>query len=541
MQRNRSTGPKRRAFTPEYVSPRQLTLEGFETPFEQQLLENNRWVKLAKAIPWDGIVSRYDKIFKSEEGRKPISGRVVVGAIIIKHLNNLSDRETIEQIRENMYMQYFLGYSSYTCEAPFAPSLFVEIRERLNFEFLSEINELIAVNYIQEEASKLEDGNRPQSKDGEGNNGVEDELAKSVQDIKDANDQVPTETVKGNSEVAIENKGKLLVDATVAPQNIAFPTDLNILNDARKKSEQLIDLLYTATLHGKPKPRTYRRNARRDYLNTAKKKNKSHKTIRKANGQQLRYLKRNLRIIDVLLKSYRGFPLRPPHRKYFEVIKEVYAQQQEMHRNHIHTISNRIVSIHQPHVRPIVRGKVKAKTEFGSKIEVSLVAGFMFIDYLSWDAFNEGTYLIDSVEKYKKRFGHYPADVLADQIYCNRENRRALKALHIKLVAKPLGRPSAQAVKNHVRPGERNPIEGKFGQGKVKYGLDNIRARLRTTSESWIASIALVLNLVALTRHAPLRILERFLSHMLLSPVLVLRKKFTAYGLGSGPNFILSY
>jgi len=130
---------------------------------------------------------------------------------------------------------------------------------------------------------------------------------------------------------------------------------------------------------------------------------------------------------------------------------------------------------------------------------------------------------------------------MADQIYCTRENRRALKALHIKLVAKPLGRPSAQAVKDHVRPGARNPIEGKFGQGKVKYGLDNIRARLRTTSESWIASIALVLNLVALTSHVFLRLVERFLFHILLTSLLVLRKKFTAYRLGSGPNFILSY
>jgi hypothetical protein len=53
-------------------------------------------------------------------------------------------------------------------------------------------------------------------------------------------------------------------------------------------------------------------------------------------------------------------------------------------------------------------------------------------------------------------------------------------------------------VPNHVRPGERNPVEGKFGQAKTAYGLDRIRARLQNTSESWIASIILVLNLVKL-------------------------------------------
>jgi IS5 family transposase len=64
-------------------------------------------------------------------------------------------------------------------------------------------------------------------------------------------------------------------------------------------------------------------------------------------------------------------------------------------------------------------------------------------------------------------------------------------------LAKPLGRPPA-VKKPHVRPAERNPIEGKFGQGNAAYGLDNIKARLKDTSESWIACIFQVLNLVKL-------------------------------------------
>lgn len=111
------------------------------------------------------------------------------------------------------------------------------------------------------------------------------------------------------------------------------------------------------------------------------------------------------------------------------------------------------------------------------------------------------------MSKYKNRFGFYPAEVLVDQIYSSRDNRKQLKLLDIKLIAKPLGRPSAQAVKNHVRPGERNPIEGKFGQAKLAYGLDEIRAKLSDTSTSWIAAIALVLNLVKLMRVAPLSVI----------------------------------
>ncbi|MEB2776915.1 transposase [Algoriphagus sp. D3-2-R+10] len=124
--------------------------------------------------------------------------------------------------------------------------------------------------------------------------------------------------------------------------------------------------------------------------------------------------------------------------------------------------------------------------------------GFSFLNTISWDAFNEGSHLQDYVENYRKRFGFYPEKVLADQIYCTRANRKWLKDNKIKLAAKPLGRPSAKAVANHVRPGERNPVEGKFGQAKNGYGMNRIRARLKNTSQSWIASIILVLNLVKL-------------------------------------------
>ncbi len=247
------------------------------------------------------------------------------------------------------------------------------------------------------------------------------------------------------------------MDATVAPQNITFPTDLKLLNAARKKSEELIDLLHNPLLHGNKKVRTYRQVARKCFLNSAKKKRKTAKEIYKANGQQLRFLKRNLAHIDVLLAAYQTFPLEHKNQKYLMVLHTVYDQQEEMHRTNTHRIDYRIVNIHQPHVRPIVRGKENAKTEFGSKIQMSLVRGFAFLDHLSWEAFNEGGYLIDSVEKYKFRFGFYPAEVLADQIYCTRDNRKQLKLLDIKLIAKPLGRPSAQAVKVHLSPGERRP------------------------------------------------------------------------------------
>ncbi len=489
MQGNMQKGSKKRASTPIFVSPTQLVLAGFETPFSQKLSRSNRWVILADKIPWDEICNVYTKqVGISHTGRPAISPRIVIGSLIIKHMCNLDDRETVAQIAENMYMQYFLGYSSFNPEPPFDASLFVGFRSRMGLEQINAINEKIHALY-----QDISDRASHKNKD----NGGPDQGTPH---------QAPaTEPAREQPAEVISHKGRVLFDATACPQNIAYPTDLGLLSEAREKSEEVIDEIYNRTLHSS-KPRTYRKTARKEFLKIAQKKNKSRAVIRKGVGKQLRYLARNLKSIDKLLDGYEKFPLDSRQQKYLMVIHTLYQQQKKMFDAKVHSVEDRIVSIHQPHVRPIVRGKAKAKVEFGAKIHVSLVDGYAFLDELSWDAFNEGSHLMGYVEQYRQRFGYYPQEVLADQIYCSRDNRRQLKEKGIGLLAKPLGRPSA-VKKQHVRPGERNPIEGKFGQGKTAYGLDNIKARLKDTSESWIACIFLVLNLVKLAGMASICLL----------------------------------
>ncbi len=499
------TTRKKRAQVPKYVSPKQLVLEGFESPFEKSLNPTNRWVVLAHLIPWDEICSLYLKLVCiSNTGRPPLNPRIVIGSLIIKHMCNLDDRETVDQISENIYMQYFLGYPSFSDEAPFDASLFVEFRKRLGMENVNALNEKIVQLKTNLEKSKQ----TASTTDSNESNSSSEPLAPTHSSTTENN-----ESNSLSEPLAPTHSGRIIFDATACPQDIAYPTDLNLLSDAREKSEELIDKIYNIALH-KRKPRTYRKVARKRYLNTAQKRKKSHKVIRKAVGTQLGYLGRNIKSINKLLDAYNSvgsqkieheapgsqpkpaFPLTPKEQKYLFVIQTLYLQQKQMFDSRTHSIDHRIVSIHQPHVRPIVRGKAQAKVEFGAKIHVSVIDGISFMDELSWDAFNEGSHMMDYIEKYRKRFGCYPREVLADQIYCTRANRAALKEKGIILLAKPLGRPSA--VKIHLSPGERNPIEGKFGQAKTAYGLDRIKARLRGTSESWIATIILVLNLVKL-------------------------------------------
>lgn len=493
MQGNMQKGSKKRASPAPFVSPGQLVLAGFETPFSQKLSPLNRWVVLAGKIPWDEVCNIYTKaVGVSHTGRPPISPRIVIGSLIIKHICNLDDRETVAQIAENMYMQYFLGYSSFNPDPPFDASLFVEFRSRMGMEQIGAINARIHALH-QDMTDKPSES---KTKKDEGN----DEQGTGHQ---------PNDTVSIEEKLPepITHKGRVLLDATACPQDIAYPTDLGLLSDAREKSQELIDVIYRKALHFK-KPRTYRKEARKQFLRIAQKKSKSRKEIRKGVGKQLRYLARNLKSIDKLLDKCPIFPLDAREQKYLMVIHLLYQQQKKMFDAQEHSVDDRIVSIHQPHVRPIVRGKTNAKVEFGAKVHLSLVDGYAFLDEVSWDAFNEGSHLAGYVEQYRQRFGYYPKEVLADQIYCSRANRMYLKGKGIRLLAKPLGRPSA-VDKEHVRPGERNPVEGKFGQAKTAYGLDNIRARLKNTSESWIACIFLVLNLVKLAGVAPLCLLAK--------------------------------
>ncbi len=249
-----------------YTPSNQITLEGFRHPFDRDLLPNNRWVKLARIIPWDELAEVYSKQLSSRFGRKSIDIRMVIGAIIIKHKLKLDDRETVAMISENIYLQYFCGLKSFQTKVPFHPTVFVDIRKRMGASSFDKWNELI----IEQADSIKPKRNRQITKDKE-------EKREEGED-------------KGNR----PNKGTLKIDATAADQQISFPTDSNLLNTSRKETERMIDLLYKQSGLS-TKPRTYRRLAAKEYLVFSKKRRKTKKEIRKFNRKQLNHLRRNIR------------------------------------------------------------------------------------------------------------------------------------------------------------------------------------------------------------------------------------------------------
>lgn len=441
--------------------PKQISFEDFNQPVGLKMNPENKWVKKAALIPWDEIEHEYAKLFKGFNGQVAKPARLALGALLIQTEYGFSDERTVEEIQENPYLQFFCGLSGYDAfHAPFDPSAMTRFRKRLTAERLMEINE----KFIND-AQDLEP--------------IEQNKDKDDDDKKNP----PT------------NKGTLIVDATCAPSQIKYPRDHELLSEGREKLERIIDVLHDPQ-EGR-KPRTYRDKARKDYLSLARSKRNGAKKIRKAVGKQLRYIHRDLRIIEGFIGKGKTLPVK--YQKQLDVIKDLYAQQKYMYQNHIHSVSNRIVNLRQPFLRPIVRGKAKSPTEFGAKLDISVVNGLVCLEKQSFEAYNESEELETEIEHYRERYACYPTRVLADKIYRNRSNLAYCKERGIRLSGPALGRPKRDAVVDKKAEYkdicDRVEVERAFSLAKRRFSLTQIRTYLKETTQTVIALSILALNL----------------------------------------------
>ena len=441
----------------------QISLADFKQPVGMNLKESNRWVKKAQTIPWLEIEKRYAALFTNRKGNVAKPLRLALGACIIQAEYGYSDEETALQIQENPYLQYFCGYPGYDDgKLPFDPSLMVYFRKRLTPGVLGEINEMI-----------VRDAKERQAKESE---------------VKDDGDSDDAPGSGGNS-------GTMIVDATCAPSHIRYPQDVSLLNEARENAEKLLDVLHDPA-EGK-KPRTYRQRARKDYLKYARCRKHTAKTTRKAIGKQLAYLRRDLNAIEGELSLGKALNARQSER--LDTIRTIYEQQKYMYDHRTHSVPDRIVSVSQPFVRPIVRGKAGKPVEFGAKLDISVVDGWTRLEFCSFDAYNEAGNLRAMVERFREREGHYPSRIMADKIYRNRENLSYCKECGIRLSGPALGRPKKGETRDKAQDYrdecQRVEVERRFSLAKRKCGMGLVMARPRETAAHVIAMSVLVLNL----------------------------------------------
>lgn len=303
----------------------------------------------------------------------------------------------------------------------------------------------------------------------------------------------------------VANRGKLVLDATCIPGDIRFPLDSSLVSEARAVSEKIIDSLWLQLKKGK-KPRTYRKIAKKRFLSIAKSRQPGSKKAQNAVKAQLRYMRRNLRHIEHLLRQGAiTSKMSKNLQQRYETIQLVYDQQNKLYFAKEGKVKQRIISVSQPHIRAIYRGKQGRRYEYGAKVSASYFNdGLIFFDKISFEPFNESLDLKMQVEKYKERTGAYPSSLHVDKIYRTRDNRQFCAERNIRMSGPKLGAPRKlvdpeEQKQRRADEAHRSTIEGRFGNLKRRFGAGRIFTRLKSTSMASISFKALAINLITIS------------------------------------------
>lgn len=422
----------------------QLSLFKDIMPYGGKLDKDNRWIRLSSLVPWSSLTALHDSYFDVKRLRVVKSGRLIIGLMIGKVKLKLSDKQILDYFYENPYFQYFCGLDS----------------------FASKDSKIINSSLLTKRRNKL--GEKYFLK-------FESEILEILKNHK---------LIKGR---------ELLLDATVIESKIEYPNDVKLLNTVRTYCVDKISSL-KKTLKLEEKIRTYKRKAKKAYLNYAKKKRKSHKIIRSTTRQMLGFTHRNIKQLTSIIigakekLSSKNFKLglleeatlagliKKIENKLM-IASQIYHQQKTKYQEKTNQIKDRIVSFDQPFIRPIVRGKEGGKkVEFGAKVHISSSEGYAFSNKVKHRAFSEKIELEESLNNHQKRFNRLPKKVLLDDAYSSLSNKKLLKNHNIDHSLKHQGKITnyQQILQKKQLRKQRSKIEGLIGNLKKDYSLEKI-------------------------------------------------------------------
>ena len=268
---------------------------------------NHPLVILSQQIPWEDFNSAFEPLYCPDNGRSGIATRLMVGLHYLKHTYGLSDEETVHNWTENPYWQYFCGSKWFEYKFPIDPSTMTRWRKKI------------------------------------GEAGAEEMLAGTIK-----------AGLKGGV-IKPSSFAKVIVDTTVQPKAIAYPTDAKLYYKMRE------NLVKAAKAHDIELRQSYVRLGKRALIWAS----------RYAHARQMRRSRREIR----KLKNYLGRVVRDIERKisgdapkeaaFAEMIEMTYrilAQERKT--------KNKLYSIHAPETECIAKGKVNKKYEFGAKVGV---------------------------------------------------------------------------------------------------------------------------------------------------------------------------
>ena len=280
-----------------------------------------------------------------------------------------------------------------------------------------------------------------------------------------------------------------LCDATVYESYITYPTDAKLI---WKSCTEVFAILEDVRKRLKLRPSRSKHDKRhREYLAVAKSKKKSRRKSKKLAKSLLKYLQRLQEQLGDLLNKHKGaIALSTRQYNRLKTITAVKEQQWQIQFGNQSTVPQRIVSLHKPYVRAIIRGKEVKAVEFGAKVNMLQIDGINFIEHISFDNFNEGTRLKSTVEMQKRYFGKC-YQMGADAIYGTNENRtycskNKIATSFVQKGKEGKDKEQKSQMRSLLGKVRATVLEGSFGNEKNHYMMDKIKAKTEQTERVWI-------------------------------------------------------
>jgi len=425
--------------------------------------KNHEIIKIADAIDWVSLSEKLSSFYCPDNGRPTKPARAKVGLLILKHLYGHSDESVVDMLKRDIYAQYLCDVSLKEAVTFINPSSLTKFRKQI------------------------------------GADGVKLIEAEALHSLK------KTRTLRGR---------RLVVDTTIMPSNIAYPTDVTLLEKVRSRA---VKYLQKAKDFGAKSHRTYQRTARKVFITFAKIRTHTIRFRRRTQKKLLQFASRNVRQLNETIQALepqvketnttvKSLPQETGNvikeqflqetKTFLSTAQKILTQQKDVYQNK--KVPERIVSIHQPHIRPMVRGKYPVSVEFGPKVLLNLQNDCLFLEGVQFNNIADSHLLEASIQKYKERFGCYPTQLAADRGFWSKENRQLAEDYGIKKIAiENKGKSSylkGKPFRERLRR-LRCKIEAKISLAKRKYGLDRCLYSIQGGEEIWARLGLLAMNL----------------------------------------------
>jgi len=413
---------------------------------------NHEIIKIADAIDWASLSDRLAKFYCPDNGRPTKPSRAKVGLLMLKHLNGLSDENVVDMLKRDLYAQYLCDVSLKEAQKFINPSSLTYFRKQ-----------------IGPEGVKL----------------IEAEVLNTLK---------KTKIMRGR---------RLVTDTTVMPVNIAYPTDINLLDKIRRKA---VEYIGKAKDFGAKTYRTYQRTARKVVITYQKVRKHTIKSRRRVQKKLLQFSNRNIEQLNDAIKTSKESSTPATQKPKEQFIKKaeqflqtannILDQQKQIYQNK--KVTERIVSVQKTHVRPMVRGKYPVEVEFGPKILLNLQGDCLFLEDIQFNNVADSQLLEKSIQGYKERFGKMPTQLAADRGFWSKGNRQLAEDLGIKKIAiENKGKSNylkGQPFRERLRR-LRCKIEAKISLAKRKHGLDRCLYSIEHGEEIWARLGLMTMNL----------------------------------------------